>query len=143
MIFLNVIFPILVLVALGYGLTKRGHIETNMLAKLSFWFLSPSLIFAALYENDVPLHLFWDFGIFVVIFTVVFWLISIAIGKMGCLSAATTASLSLSVVFTNSGNYGLPLLLFAFGEEGFALGVVYVTMSTLLMSTLGVVMATA
>ena len=142
MIFLNVLFPILVLVAIGYILTKTGHLKAEMISKLTFWILSPTLIFLVLYENDHPFHLFVDFGIFVVISTFVFWGLVLVIGRLANLSSDTTASLSLAVVFGNAGNYGLPLLLFAFGEVGFDLGVVYLSTSTLLMATLGIVIAT-
>lgn len=142
MIFLNVLFPILVLVSVGYFLAKRGHLDGEMLSKISFWFLSPALIFSALLENEIASEVFYEFGGFVLIFSLIMWLIALLSGRIASLGSETTAALSLSIVFTNAGNYGLPLLLFAFGEEAFAYGVVYISISTFVMSTLGVIIST-
>jgi len=142
MIFLNVLFPILVLIAIGYVMTRNGYLNAEMISRLTFWILSPALIFSVLYENDVHLHLFLDFGLFVIVSTFVFWGISLLLGKLWRLEPATTAAFSLAVVFGNAGNYGLPLLLFAYGDAGFELGVVYLSTSVLLLSTLGIIIAT-
>jgi hypothetical protein len=143
MIFLNVLFPILVLVSLGYFLTQRGHIKPDMLSKLTFWLLSPSLIFTSLLNDKIEVAIFLEFGKFVLLFTLIFWGIARIASKIGKLTSDSTAAFALAVVFTNGGNYGLPLLLFAYGQDGFSLGVVYLTTSTLLMSTLGVPIATS
>jgi predicted permease len=47
----------------------------------------------------------------------------------------------LGVLFVNAGNYGLPLVLFAFGEEGLARAAFYFTMSAILVQTLGIFVA--
>jgi len=47
----------------------------------------------------------------------------------------------LASIFTNAGNYGLPVCLFAFGQEGMDLGVVFMVSQTLLMYSLGVFIA--
>jgi hypothetical protein len=142
MVFLNVLLPILVLVAVGYGMARGGRLSSGGLSKLTFWILSPALIFVALYENEVRPDVFLDLGVFIVLISLAFWGIALAVSRLGGLSAETGAALALALVFTNSGNYGLPFLLFAFGDEGFQLGVVYVSISSLLMSTLGIVIST-
>lgn len=142
MVFWEVIFPILALVAVGYGLGRRGHLEGEGLSKLTFWVLSPVLLFTALIHNEVEPALFVRLGGFVLVFSLVFWLLALALARLLRLSPDTGAALALALVFVNAGNYGLPFMLFAFGEEGFALGVVYISVSAFLMSTLGVVIAT-
>src|SRR5581483_7105080 len=46
-----------------------------------------------------------------------------------------------AVVFSNSGNMGLPLALFAFGQSGLALAVIYFAISSTLQFTAGVSLA--
>jgi len=46
-----------------------------------------------------------------------------------------------ALMFSNSGNMGLPLCLFAFGEKGLALGIVYFVVSATLQFTLGAAIA--
>ena len=47
-----------------------------------------------------------------------------------------------SLVFSNTGNMGLPMCLFAFGETGLALGIAYFMVTTISQFTLGVMMMT-
>jgi len=140
--FLDVLFPVLVLVAIGYALGRGGHLRAEGLSKLTFWVLSPALLFTALLDNHVQPDVFLDFGGFILLISLAFWGIALLLGKLLQLTPDTTAALALSLVFVNAGNYGLPFLLFALGEDGFALGVVYISLSAFLMSTLGVVIAT-
>jgi predicted permease len=42
------------------------------------------------------------------------------------------------LVFANTGNMGLPLLLFAFGNEGFKVGILYMVSMTVLHYSLGI-----
>lgn len=142
MVFVEVLFPILAIAAIGYGLGRSGHLPGEGLSKLTFWILSPALIFTALYRSEIELRAFLDYGLFIAIFSLFLWGIALVLGRARRLPPETTAALALSLVFTNAGNYGLPLLLFAYGEQGFALGVVYLSISTFLMSTLGVVIST-
>jgi len=45
------------------------------------------------------------------------------------------------LLFANCGNYGLPVMLFAFGEEGFAFGIIFVMVSIMMQATIGISVA--
>jgi predicted permease len=47
----------------------------------------------------------------------------------------------LPAIFTNAGNYGLPVCLFAFGNQGMDLALVFMVSQTLVVTTLGVYLA--
>src|SRR5207244_9739893 len=47
----------------------------------------------------------------------------------------------LVVMFSNGGNYGLPVVLFAFGNEALSIGTVYFVVSAVLTYTIGVFLA--
>ena len=49
----------------------------------------------------------------------------------------------LVAMFSNNANYGLPLVLFAFGEEALAFGTVYFVTSAVLTYTVGVLVASS
>ena len=142
MVFLNVLFPIFALVGIGYALARGGHLPAQSLAKLTFWVLTPSLIFHELSGSEIELRVFLDYGIYIALLSILFAALALAIGRSRGLSTDTTSALALALVLPNTGNYGLPLLLFGFGQSGFELGIVYVSLSTLVMSTLGVAIAT-
>ena len=142
MVFVDVLFPIFSLVAIGYGLARSGHLPAQSLAKLTFWILTPALIFNELSQSEIELSVFVDYGIYIGLLSMLFMGVALLIGRIQKLSVDTTSALALSLVLSNTANYGLPLLLFAFGQSGFELGIVYVSLSTLVMSTLGVAIAT-
>ena len=43
------------------------------------------------------------------------------------------------LIFANTGNMGLPLVLFAFGDEGFRVGILYMVSTTIVHYTLGII----
>lgn len=142
MVFLDVLFPVFAIVAIGYALGRGGHLPAESLAKLTFWILTPALIFHELSASEIELDVFVDYGIYIGLLTALFVGLAAVVGRARGLSTDTTSALALSLALPNTANYGLPLLLFAFGQSGFELGIVYVAISTLAMSTIGVAIAT-
>jgi predicted permease len=65
------------------------------------------------------------------------WLAAIALR----LDRPTTIALMLVVMFSNGGNYGLPVAMFAFGSEALAFASIYFVSSSLLTYTGGVFLA--
>ena len=59
------------------------------------------------------------------------------------LSRAELSAFLLVVIFSNGGNYGLPVVLFAFGNEGLSQGTVYFVTSAILTYTVGTFLAAA
>mgnify|MGYP003346493268 CR=1 FL=1 len=57
------------------------------------------------------------------------------------LEGTTLTSFLLVVMFSNSGNYALPVVLFAFGNEALAFASVYFVSSAILVYTVGVFVA--
>jgi predicted permease len=75
-------------------------------------------------------------------------LLTVAIGLAARLAALplrldrpTLSSFVLVVMFSNSGNYALPVVLFAFGREALAFASVYFVTSAILVYTVGVFVA--
>jgi predicted permease len=54
---------------------------------------------------------------------------------------ANETGMMLSTVFMNAGNYGAPLIAFAFGDTAFAYSIVFMVIQTMLMNTVGVYIA--
>src|SRR5438874_11014386 len=65
------------------------------------------------------------------------WLAAIALR----LDRQTLSSFLLVVMFSNSGNYALPVVLFAFGRDALAQASVYFVTSAILVYTVGVIVA--
>jgi malate permease and related proteins len=67
--------------------------------------------------------------------------IAFLLGKLFQLERTTLLAVILTVSFGNTGNYGLPLVKFAFGTEALAVASLFYVTTTILFNTVGVVIA--
>jgi len=141
MIFVNVLLPVFLVAGGGYAVAKLTRIDPTILTKIVFYLLTPALIFHVLYTRPVTGGELTETLLFVFLLHGLLFVIG-HLGASGMHAdrdtrAATVLTLSLS----NTGNYGLPILLFAFGEKGFALGMLYILGHMAFQITFGVATA--
>ena len=140
-IFLNDITPIFVLAGVGFLLARRVGANVKTLSTVSFHALSPCLVFHQLVTSHVGLAQSWRVVAFAVLLTAAIGLAALAAASALRLTGATRTSFLLVVMFSNSGNYALPVVLFAFGREALAFASVYFVTSAILVYTVGVFVA--
>jgi len=140
-IFSQDILPVFVLAGIGFLLARRFGANVKTLSTVTFNALSPCLVFDQLVTARVSVAQSWRVALFCVLLTV-------AIGVAARLAAlplrldrVTLSSFLLVVMFSNSGNYALPVVLFAFGRESLAFASVYFVTSATLVYTCGVFVA--
>jgi malate permease and related proteins len=139
--FANNILPIVLLGAAGFALGKLLHIESRSLGRVVFYVFSPVLIFDLLIQNRLD----WSEALSVMILTICIVLV------MGCLTyllatlfkleRSALIAILITTMFANTGNYGLPLVSFAFGEQALSYAGIYFVTTTVLFYTLGVFIA--
>jgi predicted permease len=142
-IFVNDVLPIFVVAAAGFALARYLGADVRTLSRVTFNALSPCLVFdlivsSSLTAGDVArmtaLGLFTVLGI-----GLVARLVTLALR----LDRALACGFLIVVMFSNSGNYGLPVVLFAFGEPALAQASIYFVVNAVLTYTLGVFIASA
>ena len=125
-----VLAPVFVLAAIGYGWSLTGTpFDMPFVTRIIMYVAGPCLVFTSLSQLTLPLGEFWG---------MVGAMILVTLG-VAAVSAVLIAVLRLpqrsflpALTLGNTGNLGLPLCLFAFGEEGLGLAVaIYVTNSLL------------
>jgi malate permease and related proteins len=139
--FANNILPIILLSGAGFALGKLLHIEPRSLGRVVFYIFSPVLLFDLLVRNQLK---FTDAAIVVVFalcFILAIGLITFLIGYFLKLDRSALVAILITTMFANTGNYGLPLVSFAFGEEALSYAGIYFATTTLLFYTLGVFLA--
>ena len=131
-----VIAPVLITIAIGYVWARRGReLDVRFLANLIHNVGMPCMIFSTLTKVDVDPLVFVD----MTWASIATHLAFILIGALALRAARLPMSVYLNgMVYPNAGNVGLPLCLFAFGELGLALSIAWFTVDTLMVSTLGV-----
>ena len=137
------ILPIFVVASVGFLLARRLHVDVKTLSRITFNALAPCLVFHLLVTSQVSTG---EFGR-IVAFTV---LLVAAIGSVARIVAIpfrldrpVLAAFLIVVMFSNAGNYGLSVVLFAFGRDVVARAAVYFVTSALLMYTFGSVLASS
>lgn len=140
---LEVIAPTFLIVAVGYALGRFGKIPARPFAEISFWVLSPALIFETLRTAQLPAKEAVLVALFVLAHYGTMFLLSLPLGKkLFPTDADAQRATSLLLTFGNCGNLGLPILLFAYGQRAMDVGVIFLATNTVLLSTLGVGIAT-
>ncbi len=141
-ILLDVILPVFLIGGCGYVVGRLVEGDVTILIKLVFYILGPALIFRSIYTSDISWGNAATIAGFIVLLHGTLFAVSRLLGRWRHWPSDAQASASAVVMFANCGSYGLPVLLFAFGEQGFAFGVVYALTSMLVQSTFGIGVAT-
>jgi malate permease and related proteins len=140
-IFANNILPVLLISGAGFALGKAFKLDPRPLGKVIFYILSPLLIFNLLTSTKLPLDRIAIMMGFTTAGTLAITGLAFLIGKLFHLERGPLIIVVLASLSTNGGNYGLPLVSFAFGQQALAYASIYFVTSTLLFYTVGVVIA--
>jgi predicted permease len=139
--FVEVLLPVLVVVACGYALRRVFPIDVRSLNRVSMYVLSPALIFTTLARIEVA-------GAEALRIAAVSTLVIVLVGVLTYICArplrldqAALSALLLSTMFMNAGNYGLPTTRFAFGEDGLQRALLFFIPQTILAQVLAVPIA--
>lgn len=129
------------MVLLGAWLRRREVLDTGPVSRLTLYALTPALIFSGLAGSRLPAGQFARIAAGVIVLMGLLYAIGAVMCRMARVPERTRASYLLGVASMNAGNYGLPIVLFAFGEDGFALAVLFFTAQSLITNTVGVYVA--
>lgn len=141
--FANVSVPILLACAIGFAYQRAKSPDSKQLADISLFILSPCLIISALATSELNGAVFGNIALFTLVQTAFCWAASAAVGRALKFDLPSRKALEMTTIFANSNNYGLPLLLLAFGTGGFAIGVTNVITHIILINTLGLYLASS
>lgn len=131
-----IIAPIFICAGLGWAWARLGRpFDHYAVSVLATYIGAPCLVFSSLVGLSVEGAALADMAFAAVASLAVFALIGAVVLRVARLELAAYLS---PLVFANVGNMGLPLCLFAFGEAGLELGVVYFAVSAVGMLVLGV-----
>ncbi|WP_034619193.1 AEC family transporter [Chitinibacter tainanensis] len=130
-----IIAPVLLIALFGWGYARWRPIDMSATNRLNVELLSPLLVFSAMTQKHAS---FTDYGpllLAVLVVTLgsgaVAWLVARQLGY-------ARSAFSAPQMFTNTGNIGLPLWLFAFGEAHFPAAIAVFVLLNLLHFTLGI-----
>jgi predicted permease len=139
--FANNILPIILLSGAGFALGKLLEIDPRSLGRVVFYVFSPVLIFNLLIQNQLKIREAVVMIAFAFSFILMMGSVTLFLGYFLKLERPALISILITTMFANTGNYGLPLVSFAFGEQALSYAGIYFVTTTFMFYTLGVLLA--
>jgi malate permease and related proteins len=142
-LFINVVLPVFIVAGMGYALERRVHPPIFALNQTALYVLMPSLIFTSLLKVDFTQEEPLRITAFAFLLALVMLAIAFVIIRALRLDRVTGSAFMLTAAFPNLGNYGLPVVLLAFGQPGLAAGTLLLAVQSLYSLTLAVFIASS
>ncbi len=139
--FANNLLPILLLSAAGFALGKFLSVDSRTIGRVVFYIFAPMLVFDLLLQNNIKINEALSVVVLAVTMILIMGVTALALGLSMKLERSALVAVLLATMFGNSGNYGLPLVSFAFGEQGLRYGGLYFVTTSILFNTVGILIA--
>lgn len=136
----SVLLPIFGVFALGFIGMKLLKIEVKSISTMAIYILSPFLAFQTFYQNPINIDYLY-LSIYLLALCLSCIAICYLIGYFKKWDKQNTSGFILASSFMNNGNYGTPLVLLVFGQEGFHYAVILMVLQQLIMCTIGIYVA--
>ncbi len=140
-IFINVILPVCLVVALGMGLHLWKRPPAAPLSLLVLYLFSPALVFVSMARSDVGGAVFARTGVFVLLLAVASLALAWLAARALRVDRPTESAMLLGSAFMNVNNLGLPVTQFAFGQGVLDRAVVFFVIQAALTWSVGVYIA--
>ncbi len=132
----EIVAPVFILAGIGFAWVKLGfEYRLQFVTRFAMTLAVPSLIFVALMQTEIPGGDLSRFTAATIVanlgLAVVFWII------VRVLKLEQRTFLS-PLIFGNTGNLGLPLCIFAFGQAGLGYAVIFLAVTALFSFTYGI-----
>jgi predicted permease len=124
-----VLAPVFIVAGIGFAWARSGHAyPTDFIARLVMTIGTPSLVLSTLSRTELDAGAFGSMAIACVLTMLAMAILGTILGRV---FRQDWRVLVPAFIFPNTGNMGLPISLYAFGEHGLALAVAFfLTLST-------------
>jgi predicted permease len=130
-VFVDVVAPVFAIVAAGYLLGPRLHLDARTLSRVAYHVFVPAFTFHVISRAEVPLARAGRMALYVAATHVVFGLVAWAVARLLGRSREVAAAYVMLSVFGNVGNFGLALLQFRLGADALVPATIYFVVSVL------------
>lgn len=125
---------------IGFYLHLKFKLDLSTLAKLNIYFLVPGFIFVKLYSATFGLALFIKVLLFFILLVVLLNFVALIVAKVMNITSGKKTTFANSVMFFNSGNYGVPVNDLVFRSDPFAMSiqVIMLTLQNIFLFSYGI-----
>lgn len=131
-----VLAPVFIVAGIGYGWARSGHAyPTDFIARLVMTIGTPSLVLSTLSRTKLDPAAFTSMAFACILAMIAMALVGLFLSKLFDYDWRVVLP---AFMFPNTGNMGLPISLYAFGEHGLALAVAFFLTLSIFQFTLGI-----
>jgi predicted permease len=141
MLFVQVILPIFLIASAGFVFARKTAADLAPLANSALYLFAPALVFSSLLKRSVEGDVLGLLALFMVLYTAALCLLAVCVSRWRRFDGNTTRAFTLTTSMINTGNYGLPLVFFAYGEAALNVSVLLFVLFSLPLGTLAIVIA--
>ncbi|RFA34516.1 permease [Virgibacillus dokdonensis] len=125
---------------LGFFLQKKFDLDLQTLAKLNIYFLVPGFIFVKLYNTTFSGQLLLQIVVFFILFIALLYIVATITARLIGFDKGKSTTFSNSILFFNSGNYGVPVndLVFKSDPVAMSIQVIILTLQNILLFSYGI-----
>jgi hypothetical protein len=134
-ILINNIAPIFFIIGLGYVLEKTFELDIYSFSKVNFYVFVPALVLVKVYQTEIQLDLMRAIG-YAFVFLAAMTLLAVLIAKIRGYEMSKESAFKNSVMFYNSGNFGIPLITLVFAGTEYAAYAVSIQIMVLMVQNL-------
>lgn len=114
----NNLLPVFILILVGFMFGRRFDLDRSTLTKINIYFYVPFFILVNIYTTDFQIHMLKALAV-VIMLMITNKLIGSVAGKLCGYEKGKTNAFTNSLMFYNSGNFGLPLITLVFSSGHF------------------------
>lgn len=140
MILLEIVLPAFLIFLSGFLVQKKFQVSIRSISVISLYIMLPALTFHTFFTIKLNVQILYAAAVSILLM-IALMAITRVVSRMLRYDAVGESSMMLVTVFMNSGNYGAPIVLFAFGRPGFEFAVLIMVFHLILMSIFGVYLA--
>ena len=134
------VLPVFIVALFGFTVRKACHLHLKTLSALNTYVLIPSLVYNGISKHAIEWPLFLRTASAVFVATALVGSVLAAIASRNGMATARKSAF-LMTMFPNLGNFGLPIVLFAFGSEALPYGVLIMVCGGFLQNSVGLYFA--
>jgi malate permease and related proteins len=135
------ILPIFIISGSAYLVGKYLSLDARTVGRLVFYFFSPVLVFNLIIHSQLPFDEMLKTAGYATAVMIACGLVALLGGLALHLERRVLIAVILVGMFGNNGNFGLPLISFAFGPAALAHSSIYFITSAVIVNSIGVLIA--
>lgn len=119
----DIILPVFIVLIIGYVIQTKFKLDLQTIAKLNIYIFIPAFIFVKLYQTDISPAIFGNVLLFMFLFVLILYILGFIAAKILKLDKMKRVTFTNSVIFFNSGNFGVPINDLVFRSDPFAMSI--------------------